>query len=238
MKHTFLYPLHIAVPVIGSILFLLYYHVSDWDEMMQISGFIQVIGIALPFVIALICAGNVSLEEENHFQPFLGTSVCKWHTLFAKWMVLEALALLSIIASVCMFACGYHWILGKEALSSQIYGLLILFLWLGSIPLYLEHLFLNFTYSKAASLGAGVAQLLLSALFLTGLGDGKWQFFPSTWSVRWTSLILTVIVNDGASDFLIGKVKTYAMICLLITVVIYVIIRMWFYFYEGRQCDE
>lgn len=145
---------------------------------------------------------------------------------------------MSVTAAIVIFACGYHWGLGKAGLSAGTFGLLLLVLWLGSIPIYLEHLFFNFAFSKTVSLGAGVAQVLLSALFLTGLGDGKWQFFSSTWSARWSSLILTAAANEGASGFLLGKVKTYALICLLITVVIYVIIRVWFYYYEGRQCDD
>jgi len=57
MRHTFLYPLHITVPVIGSAIFLLYYRVAGWNETAQISGYAEVIGIALPFVVSIVCAG-------------------------------------------------------------------------------------------------------------------------------------------------------------------------------------
>lgn len=238
MRHTFLYRLHLAVPAIGSIIFLLYYRVAGWNEMAQISGFIEVIGIALPLLIALICAGNAGLEEDNHFQTFLGISVCKWHSFLAKWLVLEALAFLSVLAAIIIFALGYRWGLGKDGISIGTYGLLAFFLWLGTVPLYLEHLFLNFTFPKPVSLGIGVAQFLLSALFLTGLGDGRWQFFPCTWSARGASEILAMHVKKELSDLLRTDMKASAVICLLITVVVYAIIRTWFHFYEGRQCND
>lgn len=47
----------------------------------------------------------------------------------------------------------------------------------GSVPLYLEHLFLNLIFPKTVSQCVGVAQSVVSALFLTGLGEGRWQFF-------------------------------------------------------------
>ncbi|MBQ7919606.1 MAG: hypothetical protein IJ324_06670 [Lachnospiraceae bacterium] len=72
MRHTFLYPFHAAIPLLGSMLFLFYYRFSSWSEEAQISGYIEIIGVALPFVISIVCAGNVSLEEQNHFQVLLG----------------------------------------------------------------------------------------------------------------------------------------------------------------------
>ena len=61
MKHTFLFPLHVILPIIGSGLFLPYYQLSSWDELGQISGYMEVIGIALPFAISIVCAENIRL---------------------------------------------------------------------------------------------------------------------------------------------------------------------------------
>lgn len=72
-------------------------------------------------------------------------------------------------------------------------------LWLGSLPLYLEHLFLNLCFSKVVSLAVSIGELLISALFLTGLGEGKWQYVPCTWSARGTSLYLAEKFNRRAA---------------------------------------
>lgn len=88
MRHTFLYPLHLALPVLGSALFLLYYRVSGWSEEAQISGYAQVIGIALPFAVSIVCAGNVELEEKNHFHTFLGGAVRRRNSFLAKLLTL------------------------------------------------------------------------------------------------------------------------------------------------------
>lgn len=238
MRHTFLYPLHITVPVIGSVIFLLYYRVAGRNETAQISGYAEVIGIALPVVVSIVCAGNVGLEEKNHFHTFLGGPVYRWNSFLAKYLALLGTGILAVLAAILFFAAGYHWILGKEGISVGAYGKLAAILCLGSVPLYLEHLFLNLMFTRTVSLCVGVIQFLLSALFLTGLGDGRWPFFPCTWSARGASLFLAYAAGNGAGAAFLTEIKSASAVCLLLTLMIYAIIRIWFQFYEGRQCND
>lgn len=230
MRHTFLYPLHLAAPVAGSALFLLYYRAAGHSGAAQIAGFIQVIGIALPFAVSIVCAGNVGREEQTRFLVFPGSTAGRWHAFLAKYLVLLALGAFAVSAAVFLFAAGYHGIFGKEGVSRVSCAGLSLVLWLGSAPLYLEHLFLNLAFEKQVSLCVGVAQFLLSALFLTGLGDGRWQLVPCTWSARGASLFL-------AGGFQNETAPVFA-VCLLLWLFLCVIIGVWFYFYEGRQCND
>lgn len=61
MKHTFLIPFHLLIPILGSSVFLMYYRFANWSEINQISGYVEIIGIALPFVISIVCCGQVFL---------------------------------------------------------------------------------------------------------------------------------------------------------------------------------
>jgi len=238
MRHTFLYPLHVAVPLIGSVIFLLYYRAAGWSEMGEIGGYIEIIGIALPFMVSVVCAGNVGLEEQNHFQAFLGGTVYKRNSFLAKFLTLLGLGTAAVAAAVFLFAAGYGCLPGKESIPYESFGLLAVILCLGSIPLYLEHLFLNLMFARQVSLCVGAAQFLLSALFLTGLGEGRWPFFPCTWSARGVSIFLTFIFKMDMRDILIAEMKKPFLICLLIMLVICVIIGVWVRFYEGRQCND
>lgn len=239
MKHTFLYPLHIALPVMASMIFVLYYRVSGWNEIAQISGYIQVIGVALPFVVSIVCAGNVELEEGNHFQVFLGTFFYKGSSFLAKFLTLFGIGSAAVSAAIFLFAAGYQGILKKGGISFETYGLLALMLCLGSIPLYLEHLFLNMKFTKQVSFCAGAAQFLLSSLFLTGLGDGKWPFFPCSWSARGSaSMLLNYAVQKEKRDFMMAEMEYTVIVCLLLTTIICVIIGIWIHFYEGRHYND
>lgn len=177
MRHTFLFLFHGAVPLLGSVLFLIYDRMAGGSGPRQLGGFIQVTGIVLPFLISMICVGNVGLEEANHFQLLLGNPLKKWKNLGIKCIVLSGMGFLAIAGGVALFGLGERFLLGKEGVSAVLYLKLAAVLFLGSIPLYLEHLFLNLQFSKTVSQCVGVAQFLLAALFLTGLGEGRWIFF-------------------------------------------------------------
>ena len=238
MKHTFLVPFHVAAIVLGSGLFLMYYRFSGWDELSQISAYVEMIGVALPFVISIVCAGNIGLEEQNHFQILLGSYTKKWQGIVVKWLTLSGMGFLTIGGAVVIFGTGYHFFLGKEGISADWYMLLVVILFLGSIPLYLEHLFLNLLFPRAVSQCAGVAQTVLSALFLTGLGDGRWQFFPSTWSARGIGLALSSFYQEKMERAYFYEIKKTIFICPLYLVLICAIIAVGFHYYEGRQCND
>ena len=133
---------------------------------------------------------------------------------------------------------GNRTILGDMEIPFSIFLKAGVFLWLGSLPLYLEHLFLNLCFSKTVSIAVSIGQLLISALFLTGLGQGKWQYFPCSWSSRGTSLYLAEKFNRRAA---LGAANTDLrdiLTCILLGTVLCVIIFIWFHFYEGREVSE
>lgn len=238
MRHTFLYPFYAAVPILGSTVFLLYYRFAGRSEQAQAAGYAEVIGIALPFVISVVCAGNIGLEEQNHFQVFLGSYVNRRKEFWIKWLVLLGLGFLAISGAVAFFGAGYHFVLGKEGISAGAYMGLVMVLFAGSMPLCLEHLFLNLMFSRTVSQCAGAAEFLLSALFLTGLGDGRWQFFPCTWSARGAALLLNRAAQRETGGIGFVEIKGTVVICLLLSFLMCVIIEVWFRFFEGRQCSD
>ena len=74
MRHTILLPIHVAVPLLGSGVFLLYYWMGNRHGITEISGFMQIMGTVFPFLAAIVCSRSIQLEEDNHFQSFLGTT--------------------------------------------------------------------------------------------------------------------------------------------------------------------
>lgn len=232
MRHTFLYPLHILAAVCGSGIFLLYYRRAISSEWTQLSALGEVIGIALPLAVSLVCAGSVRLEEENHFQVFLAGTVCKHHAFRAKCLTLWLLGACAIAGAVLLFEAGSCVWLGRKIVPVQNILALVLVLCLGSVPLYLEHLFLSLRFSGAVSMGTGTVQFILSALFLTGLGNGRWQFFPCTWSARGAALLSVSVKGGEDGVFSIPEWSGWMGTCLLILTVLYAIIRIWFYFRE------
>lgn len=235
MRHTFLIPVHILIPVISSVLFLVWHRVN---AQLQFAGYVQAVGIAFPVLTSIICAESVELEVPGHFQGFLMTSGKKEEALLAKWMSLQILAFLAVMGAMIFYGAGNRFILGDREIPFSLFIKSGCLLWMGSIPLYLEHLFLNLQFSKAVSLAVSVGQLLISALFLTGLGDGRWQYFPCSWSSRGTSLYLAEIFNRRIALKASSTDFNDIIICVLLGVFLCVIIFVWFHFYEGRQEND
>lgn len=235
MRHTFLFPIHILIPVISAGIFLAWTRIS---AQLQFSAYVQAVGVAFPALSSLICAGSVELEIPGRFQGFMMVPGKKECALLAKWMSLEILAFLAVMSAMVFYGAGNRLILGDMKIPFSVFLKAGVLLWSGSIPLYLEHLFLNLRLSKAVSLAVSVGQTLVSALFLTGLGDGRWQYVPCSWSSRGTSLYLAEIFNRRAA--LGASVTGFQDIftCVLLGVILCVIIFIWFHFYEGRQENE
>lgn len=147
MRHTFLFPLHVIVPVAAGVLFLAWTRIS---AQLQFSVFVQAVGVVFPVLASVICAGNIELELSGHLQGFLMTTGKRESIFLAKWMSLEILAFLAVMGSVILYGVGNRTILGDMEIPFSIFLKAGVFLWLGSLPLYLEHLFLNLCFSKTS----------------------------------------------------------------------------------------
>lgn len=237
MRHTLLPALHFIIPLGGILVFLGYYSYSAWSEESKVYAYIQVLSFALPLVISIICSMSISLEEAGHFQTLFSVQQYKNLSLLAKWITLSLLGLGAILLAVCGFAAGYAWMKGNLVFSWRQYVILAGSLWLCSICLYIIHSFLNLVFGKTISMCVGTAQSLVAALFLTGLGEGIWTFFPCSYSGRWSGYLLLYWSDRGLS---IGRPELVrdVLICAIITTVICGVVFSWFYYYEGRQCCD
>lgn len=240
MKGTYIIPVFVGVPVVGCALFLLYYSFSTWSTESEIIAYAEAMGAALPFLVSLLSALSVELEEKNYFQTFLGAVGKKKNALLGKYVSLLSLTFVSFFLAVGIFGAGFTFVLGKEGMTPGLCVNLIFALWLPSAALYAIHLFLNLTFQKSVSIAVGAGESLISALFLTGLGEGLWMLVPASWSARWAAYVTGMGLNDNYKEMVNGtlNLRGSAGICLLITVLLCVIILVWFRFYEGRQCHD
>lgn len=235
-RHTLLPWIHVLIPVLGIVVFLIYYQWTAWSDEGKVSGYMQVLSIVLPLIVSVICSLSMEMEERGHFQTFLGTAVSKKNPLLAKWIVLSGAGLLSMLLAVGGFAAGYWGLTGRMVYGAGEYLCMAAVLWLGGADLYLFHLFLNLAFSKSISMCAGTAELLAAALFLTGLGEGLWQLFPCSWGSRWCGYLLLYWKGNAAVSG--GFVMRSLGICAGISLVLWGLIFLWFHFCEGRQCHD
>lgn len=145
MRHTFLIPVHVLVPVISGIVFLAWTRVS---AQLQFLVYAEAVGIAFPVLVSVICAGDVETELPGHFQSFLMNPGKREGAFLAKWMCLQIMAFLAVMGAMIFYAVGNNIVLGNKEISTEVFLKTGMILWLGSLPLYLEHLFLNLRFPR------------------------------------------------------------------------------------------
>lgn len=109
MRHTFLIPVHVLVPVISGIVFLAWTRVS---AQLQFLVYAEAVGIAFPVLVSVICAGDVETELPGHFQSFL-MNPGKRGSISGKMDVPADHGVSGSYGSYDILCCGKQYCVGK-----------------------------------------------------------------------------------------------------------------------------
>ncbi|KNZ40354.1 hypothetical protein AKG39_18280 [Acetobacterium bakii] len=217
------------------IVFLSYFSVSPWDTVMKQKTYMTAMCMAFPILIAVMT--SMVAEDEyisGNYQNLLGSYNRKWSALMSKFLVLAALGGLSTIIAVMGFYLGF----ANMTLSLPLLTYVMLtFILIGcSLFLYAFHLFLSLRFSKAVSIGIGIFEALIAALFRTGMGDGRWPFFPCSWSIRFTWFTVMQQSHDVISpDPLMGL---GVILGVGVTMLSILMLMVWFENWDGHKSEE
>lgn len=223
-------PIHIIVPAVISVLFLAYYSVSPWKTESKLSGFLEFIAVSFPLIIGLISAKAIEQEgQAGSFQNMLCGIKSRAKVYLSKLILLFVLGIISVLLAVGIF--GAFFKAAPAAFYLKAIGVLIL----SSIFLYVLHQFVSLQFGRGASIGLGIAESLISALALTGLGDGKWYFIPCTWGARLCDYLVYIWSNPAS--FSIGNTEIIKGILIagISSTIAIIASILWFQNWEGRK---
>ena len=236
LKSSGLLWIHCCVPLLGLIIFLGYYSYTPWKDLSKISAYLQVLCISFPLLIGIITS---IIGEQEHmaggFQNILVSSEIKILSFVSKYILVLGLGLLSTILSVIGFYIGFSY-MGNNIFSFNIY-LSVIFILIGSNLLeYIFHFFLSFRFSKGVSIGVGIVESLISALFITGMGDGRWPFFPCAWSIRFINSLM--IKYGNINNYVDPSLNLGIKIAFVGTILAFIMVLVWFTKWEGNKSEE
>lgn len=236
MKNSPFYWIHVCMPIIGIVMFLWYYSFSRWNVLSKIEGYVQAVSIVFPILIGIVCSMVVEQEAmAGGFKEMLGTAYRKQRSLFSKIVLLLVLGFISTSITVGGFFIGFQYILQQNVLSITFYGNIILIIFGSQIFLYLFHIWLSFLWGSGASIGVGIFESLFSALIITGLGDGIWQWIPCGWSIRFCDYFLIKCYSLDMITKEVAEVNFGIRNSILVTILFGSFLAIWFNFYEGRK---
>ncbi|WP_346888863.1 lantibiotic immunity ABC transporter MutG family permease subunit [Clostridium sp. UBA1056] len=237
IRHTPMLWIHIVVPILTVTVFLSYYSFSTASSFGKVGGYMEALAIAFPLLIGILSAMAVEQEASaGHFQELL-IAKYKLMSFFSKVCTLLLLGFGSLFITVGGFAFGFKFLLHQNLFSSNFYGKMILILFFSQIFLYLLHILCSFRFGSGASIGLGIAESLVAALMLTGLGEGIWMWIPCGWGVRFSDYYISWNTNNGGISILMEEFQSGALICFVMTVLLLLSSFIWFHYFEGRNED-
>ena len=235
IKHTSLCMVHLAVPVVMSGAFLLYYSVSPWNAFGKVQAFFQIMGMGYPFLIGVFCA--IIAEQESYAggcQAML-SAADRRIAFSSKLLLLVLMGAFSVILASVMFGTVYFWGMRQQAVRYSFYWIGAGVMIGGSLFLYILHLFLALRFNKGVTIGTGIAESLLSALCLTGLGDGIWICIPAAWANRMVCYVMYSYSEQGG---VMVDIRKAAVICVIATMVALVSYEIWACRWDGVSGNE
>lgn len=190
VSHSSLIWLHIFAPLSAVGVFLVYYRFAEWSELGKVAGYLQILSIAYPFMIALVTTVLSDLEvRAGHCQQVLTVPCHRCVIHVVKLSVLLVCGLLSSLLAVIGFGAAFR-AMGNSGFSLSFFAGSAILLFCGNITLYGISYLVSFQFSasKGAGIGVGIVGSLVAALMQTGLGDQVWYYVPWGISLRWCSL--------------------------------------------------
>ncbi|ERI94116.1 putative antibiotic ABC transporter protein MutG [Clostridiales bacterium oral taxon 876 str. F0540] len=227
--------IHVVIPVLTIINFLSYYSFSKASTFGKVSGYMEMLSIAFPILIGVITSAAVEQESSSGgFQELL-MSKHKLMSFFSKFFMLLLLAFTALLAAVGGFALGFKYLLNQNIFEPAFYMNMIIILFGSVIFLYLMHTMCSFIFGAGASIGLGIAESLIAALMLTGLGEGIWRYIPCSWGGRLCNYYMLIETNRKEAFIFMKEFQNGNLICFITTVILIIISLIWFNRFEGRR---
>lgn len=238
MRRTWILWLHIVMPLLGILVFLWYYSFSIWSDWGKISGYVEVVAVICPSLVGFVCAMSVEQEKQaGHFQNFLGIGTYKRKNLAVKLCSLMLWNLAAVVLTIGGFAFGFYIFVSKLQLPMGFYFKLILMIWGSQLFCYCFHLFLGLRFSKGITIGVGIVESLISALMMTGMGEGIWQWMPCSWAGRLTAYYVKGVA-EGNCELLKGQAEKGSIVAVAITLLGVLLLFLWFGRFEGNRIED
>lgn len=234
-KHVSFWRWHIIIPLPIAGVFLAYGASASRNAYSMAEGYLQVLGIGFPFLIALFCV--MASEQElsaGGFQVLL-CSPKRLPAFLSKLMFLFIAGALAVLSACILFGAGYSFLLQQSPVSIVFYGKAFLILSASSFLLYIWHLFLSLRFNKGLSIGIGITESLISALFLTGMGEGIWYFTPCSWPSR---LVTYALAKERGFILMESHISLAVSLCIVTTIAAFLLFCFWSCRWEGGNTSD
>lgn len=184
-KHTPHGAIHFCAPVIGALLFLVYYDLyGDTADGRRFRMITELAAMVFPLLISVVVGLNVALEERaSHFQT-LFAAPDRGRILFAKLTYLYGSGIVALFFLFLLFFIGLHLLGMADAVRPGMLLEAAVGIAFCNGIIYILHLFLSFRFGLGLSLFWGVFESLQCVLYSNIELKGMARYLPFAWSMN------------------------------------------------------
>lgn len=189
LRHTPIFLLHIIVPLLGGLLFAMYFHLYSGQQSItqRLNLILQATSAFFPLAISIAVSLGINLEEEGHFQALFVGMESKSKLIIAKLILflgMGAVAIVILFLPILFSVAVMDQELSISVLNTVLYS--YVYLILGNIVTYIIHFWLSLKSGLGASVITGVLESLIVILFsnLPLKLVISWEYIPWAWAVN------------------------------------------------------
>lgn len=230
MKHTPFGAIHLCLPVMGALLFVIYYLLyGNTADDKKLKMILELTATIFPLLISIIVSLNVTLEEKaSYFQTLLAVPN-RHKMILAKLVYLYGMGVIALSCLFLLFVLGIQFFgiadtIPLETLTKAAAGITFC-----NLIIYILHLFLCCKFGLGISLFLGVFESLQCILYSNVELKGIVRYIPFAWSMNGVQNIL----NNGVFAY-----RTEWIWITIMTIGGLLLTLLWFAHWEGRKNDE
>lgn len=236
LSKTPFFIVHLAIPVLGILIFTAYQSMTIYPPEKFTVNYYQVLTLIYPLLAAWICSIITEQDVEAGGGYFLLSAPSRMKNLLSKLFFL----ILGSLASCLLVTLGYSAVAAIRipdfSFPLSLTFWMALLIWGCAVFEYLFHTWLGLRFSRNVSFAVAAAEILFAALMLTGLGETIWLFVPSAWGVRLVSLLSRYWMQGDMST--VPAMQLGALVAAIVTLLMLAVLFAWFHRWEGRKNDE
>lgn len=237
MRHTSFYKIHICIPIIGAMIFLLYYGNSKTDLNFKINTYLEVLSIVFPVLVSIVTSQAFKEERDAGFyKEILSSQYGRTSCILSKMIMLFICGFSSLLIALSIYVLSLKYIYNQTSLplNFEFYMKSAFIIFGCQIIIYIFHAWLNLRFNNGISMVIGTFESMLSALLMLGIGDNIWQWIPSGLNVRLNGYF--ILKNTSLAQFnrINDNISLGVRNSIIFTIISVIIFLYWFKNYDAR----
>ncbi|UYO63240.1 lantibiotic immunity ABC transporter MutG family permease subunit [Acetobacterium wieringae] len=236
LSKTPFFIVHLAIPVLGILVFTVYQSMTIYPPEKFTVNYYQVLTLIYPLLAAWICSIITEQDVEAGGGFLLLSAPSRMKNLLSELIFL----ILGGLVACLIVTLGYSVVavirIPGFSVPLSLTLCMALLIWGCAVFEYLFHTWLGFQFGRNVSFAVAAAEILFSALMLTGLGETIWFYVPSAWGVRLVSLLSRYWTQGDMRT--VPAMQLGIVVAAIVTLLMLAVLFVWFHRWEGRKNDE